>query len=296
MHPLTPNPHDPRLRIQKPKTWPLTMETASKNSRSSEQGKKTACQVLIIDRDPMSSDMLASLLDRDMQFHAVAVASSDLLPLLAKNRIDMVVLGAELSHGARNGFDLAAEVTRSHPSVMIVMLLNQPTPEAVINSFRSGARGVFSRDQPMTAFLECIGHVSKGFVWAGRKETTHLLEAFRSIPSPNLTAAHIRQLTSRELQVVRSAASGRTNKAIASELGLSEHTVKNYLFRAFEKMGVSNRVELLFGLMLSGQYSGPAPLDSQNVANGNGHHDGPQDSYKGGHRDGHNELSSETGS
>jgi DNA-binding CsgD family transcriptional regulator len=50
------------------------------------------------------------------------------------------------------------------------------------------------------------------------------------------------------MQVVRAATSGKTNKAIASELHLSEHTVKNYLFRAFEKLGVFNRVELPFYL------------------------------------------------
>jgi DNA-binding NarL/FixJ family response regulator len=59
-------------------------------------------------------------------------------------------------------------------------------------------------------------------------------------------------LSLRELQVVKGAARGKTNKVIASDLGLSEHTVKNYLFRAFEKLGVSNRVELLFYLTLRG--------------------------------------------
>jgi len=55
-------------------------------------------------------------------------------------------------------------------------------------------------------------------------------------------------LSLRELQVVKGAARGKINRMIASDLGLSEHTVKNYLFRAFEKLGVSNRVELLFYL------------------------------------------------
>jgi DNA-binding NarL/FixJ family response regulator len=51
---------------------------------------------------------------------------------------------------------------------------------------------------------------------------------------------------------VQCAAKGKTNRAIASDLQLSEHTVKNYLFRAFEKLGVSNRVELLFYLTMRG--------------------------------------------
>jgi DNA-binding NarL/FixJ family response regulator len=64
-------------------------------------------------------------------------------------------------------------------------------------------------------------------------------------------------LTVRELQVVKCAARGKTNKVIAGELGLSEHTVKNYLFHAFEKLGVSNRVELLFYLTLRGHTFDP---------------------------------------
>jgi DNA-binding NarL/FixJ family response regulator len=105
----------------------------------------------------------------------------------------------------------------------------------------------------MTEFLDCIEHVGKGFVWAGREETNALLEAFKSIPAPNvLFASDSPGLTVRELQVVQCAAKGKTNKTIASELHLSEHTVKNYLFRAFEKLGVSSRVELLFYLTIRG--------------------------------------------
>jgi DNA-binding NarL/FixJ family response regulator len=63
-------------------------------------------------------------------------------------------------------------------------------------------------------------------------------------------------LSYREKQVVQSAARGKTNKVIAGELGLSEHTVKNYLFHAFEKLGVSSRTELLFHLTLRGQTLG----------------------------------------
>ena len=68
-------------------------------------------------------------------------------------------------------------------------------------------------------------------------------------------------LTARELQVVQYAARGKTNKAIASELYLSEHTVKNYMFRAFEKLHVSNRVELLFYLATRGHPFGPPEIE-----------------------------------
>ena len=116
------------------------------------------------------------------------------------------------------------------------------------------------RNQPIAQFISCIEHVSKGFIWAGREETNSILEAFKSIPSP-MVLSNSPSLTARELQVVQCAATGKTNKAIASDLNLSEHTVKNYLFRAFEKIGVSSRIELLFYLTMQGHVAGGELID-----------------------------------
>jgi len=221
-----------------------------------------AFRILIVDRDSMSSDLLANALVRDSRCDAAAIQSVDLLNAACTGEVDLVVIGAEVKSKSGNGFDLARMVSRAHPSVSIVILLNHTTQESVINAFRAGARGVFSRQQSMTEFLDCVEHVQKGFIWAGRQETNSLLDAFRSIPAPNLITAHDSPaLTARELQVVQCAAKGKTNKAIANELGLSEHTVKNYLFRAFEKLGVSSRVELLFYLTLRGHTFMPAKSD-----------------------------------
>jgi two-component system nitrate/nitrite response regulator NarL len=153
----------------------------------------------------------------------------------------------------RAGFDLASTVSCTHPKIPIVILTDEATKEDTISALRSGARGVFNRQMPMSQFVDCVEHVRKGFIWAGPEETVFLLEAFKSVPALSALAEDDSlALSSRELQVVRSAASGKTNKAIASELSLSEHTVKNYLFRAFEKLGVSSRVELLFYLTMRG--------------------------------------------
>jgi len=219
-------------------------------------------RVLIVDRDPMSSDLLATRLTRDRNCHASAISVTDLLRALEADHVDLVVIGAELGQKSGNGFDLAQAVSRAHPSVLTVVLLNQPSHQSVVNAFRSGARGVFSRQQPVADFLDCVEHVRKGYIWAGRLETTLLLDAIKCIPSPDIAIAdESSQLTERELDVVRCAATGKTNKVIAAELALSEHTVKNYLFRAFEKIGVSNRVELLFYLTLRGHFPRPAKVD-----------------------------------
>jgi two-component system, NarL family, nitrate/nitrite response regulator NarL len=212
---------------------------------------------LIVDRDPMTSNLLADAMVRNLKCDTAAIHSSDLLRTLATRKIDIVVIGADLPPGPRTGFDLSDAVCRAHPEVTIVILLNGADHESVIDAFRSGARGVFSRQQPITEFLACIEHVKKGYIWAGKEETNSLLEAFKSIPSAGrLITSTSPPLTKREFEVVECAAKGKTNRAIAKELGLSEHTVKNYLFRAFDKLGISSRVELLFYLTLRGHTFG----------------------------------------
>lgn len=219
-------------------------------------------RVLIVDRDSMSGDLLAMAVSRVCDCDAIVVESADLLAELATKKVDIVVISSDLNSIPGTGFNLAHKVNRVHPEASVVMLLNHATPESVIIAFRSGVRGVFSRQQPMTEFVDCINHVKKGFIWAGRQETNSLLEAFKNIPAPNVTTTgDSPTLSARELQVVQYAAMGKTNRAIANELALSEHTVKNYLFRAFEKLGVSNRVELLFYLTTRGHSLTPAHTD-----------------------------------
>ncbi len=229
---------------------PPNRETGLKGFDESE----LAFRALIVDRDSMSADLLASALTRDRDCQASAVASADLLERMADGKVQLVVIGADLNQDTKTGFELARTVRRMHPAIPIVILLNQSTHESVLNAFRCGASGVFSRQQPVADFLECVDHVRKGCcIWAGKNETALLLGALSSIPSRDVSLeSDPSPLTIRELQVVKCAARGKTNKVIAGELGLSEHTVKNYLFRAFDKLGVSNRVELLFYLTQRG--------------------------------------------
>jgi DNA-binding NarL/FixJ family response regulator len=211
----------------------------------------------------MSGDLLVNALMRERTCQASTIQPLELLRVLATNEVDLVVVGAEVQTETGNGYDLVYTAARSYPNLGIVILLQNTTPESVIRAFRSGARGVFSRHQPMTEFFDCVEHVRKGYIWASREETNLLVDAFKSIPTFTLMSANDSPpLTSRELQVVHCAAKGKTNRAIANELNLSEHTVKNYLFRAFEKLGVSSRVELLFYLNLQ-EHALNSPRDGE---------------------------------
>ena len=111
---------------------------------------------------------------------------------------------------------------------------------------------------------DCIEHVNRGEIWAGRDQAQYLLEALRNTPScDGMEDGKLRLLSKRELEVAEHAAQGQSNKQIADELRLSEHTVKNYLFRVFEKLGVSSRFELLF--LLFNERNSPAISRASNI-------------------------------
>jgi two-component system nitrate/nitrite response regulator NarL len=213
-------------------------------------------KVVIVGRDSLTGSLLADSLIHNLNCDAVTARHSDVLRLLGSTVVDLVIISADLNSNAGAGFELASAVSSTYPAVPIIML-DEPLNDLVIRAFLSGARGVLNPQDSISEFMDCVEHVRKGSIWATRDVSNVLLEAFRSIPAPSLlTKDDSPALSTRELQVVQCAARGRTNKAIASELCLSEHTVKNYLFKAFEKLGVSSRVELLFYLTIRGHSFG----------------------------------------
>lgn len=234
-----------------------------------------AFHILVVGRDVMSGHLLADALGNTSAYRAKTIPSASLLSAAAAGLVNLAVISVNLPSGEGAGLELARALYRAYPRVLIIMLLDQPKRDLVVSAFRHGARGVFSRMQGVEDFLECVEHVRRGGIWTGRAETEYLLEAFKNIPGPEAPVCGATSLlTRRETQVVCCAAQGKTNRTIAGELSLSEHTVKNYLFRAFEKLGVSSRVELLFYLTTQGidlqanQAIGPLPnpLPPQSVS------------------------------
>jgi two-component system nitrate/nitrite response regulator NarL len=205
-------------------------------------------RILVADRHRMGSQLLAESLGRDPRFEIVGVATpAEVLSMVTTGHFHVVLISADLDCAPRKGLQVARTLIGLHPSVHIVILLETGTRESVIAAFRCGAAGVFCRIDPLSELPTCIERVNRGEIWCSRNDSQFLLEALRSTPScEGIDGDKIDLLSPRELQVAEGAAQGQSNKQIADRLGLSEHTIKNYLFRIFNKLGVSNRFELLF--------------------------------------------------
>ena len=206
-------------------------------------------QVLVGDNSRIHSHLLAEALNRDPRLHIVGSTStsSEFLEIASRKTPDVVIVSANLDDDPMGGMVTLRELHETHPQVPAIILVDSPKREIVIDAFRSGARGIFSKHESLETLCKCVRVVYEGQVWANSSEVRFALEALSSAPAIRaVNAGGLSLLSRRELQVVHYLAEGFTNREIGVRLGLSRHTIKNYLLKIFDKLGVSNRVELLF--------------------------------------------------
>jgi DNA-binding NarL/FixJ family response regulator len=206
-------------------------------------------RVLVGDNSRIHSHLLAEALKRDPRLRIAGSASSshEFLEMAARTNPDVVVISANLDDDPARGMAAGREFYETHPQTPCVMLLDSPKREFVLEAFRSGARGIFSKHEAPETLCKCVRVVFEGQVWASSQEVKFALEALSLVPTLRAgNAGGLSLLSRREQQVVHYLAEGLTNREIGARLGLSRHTVKNYLQKIFDKLGVSNRVELVF--------------------------------------------------
>jgi DNA-binding NarL/FixJ family response regulator len=204
-------------------------------------------RILVSETTPMGSSLLVGALEREPSFQLMKpVTPDELKDALQAERPDIVILSISTTDRPYGGCEIAREIRSVSPDARLILLLEDRKREAVLKAFQTGARAVFCRTESVQLLVKCIWAVNAGQIWANSSEIGYALEALIQLSAAQVTCAKVDELfTSRELQVLRCIAQGLSNREIADRLGLSEHTIKNYLFRMFDKAGVSNRVELL---------------------------------------------------
>jgi DNA-binding NarL/FixJ family response regulator len=185
--------------------------------------------------------------DHGLQVVASASSSQDLLAAVVQVPIDVAVISYSLDDQPARGTEVLREMRALRPQVKGVLLLDSSRPQDVLKCFRAGAKGIFSKQERLESLCKCIHCVHEGQIWARSVELELALDAFANSPLVRATNYKgIELLSARERQVTQYLAAGMANREIADSLGLSPHTIKNYLFRIFDKLGVSSRTELLY--------------------------------------------------
>jgi DNA-binding NarL/FixJ family response regulator len=180
-----------------------------------------------------------------------------MLDSVRRYEADLVLLLDDFGTRVEQLADSITRVCEVRPDAKIIVATDLTDSELVISAFSAGAKGVFSLHGSTVEMLRlCIERVNEGQIWANSRELIWVMHALQSArprkKRPNVVnASGAKLLSQREEDVVGLLIEGLPNREIAKTLNLSEHTIKNYLFRIYDKLGISNRTELLLYVMSS---------------------------------------------
>ena len=237
---------------------------------ASSGASRDLIRVLVADSNQTQSQLLSSALRRQPGLRVACCRSdvSDCLQALRSAQIDIVLLGdGPANHDAL--IETLRTLHANHPRTGLILLLDSYDRNFVVNAMRAGVRGLFSRaSQPFRALCRCISVVHQGQFWANTEQLGYVIDALTSGSATRvINAKGEGLLTPREEQIVTLVAEGIGNREIAEQLGIKENTVKKSLLRTYDKLGVSNRVELvLYALMHRGSEKSAEPSSSPRKA------------------------------
>jgi DNA-binding NarL/FixJ family response regulator len=204
--------------------------------------------VVISDANYMTSELLARALGRVRTLNILksAVSAGETLDAIVELRPNIAIVSTHQADGLCKGFEIVRQTRQLSPKTRCVVLMDDSDREFVIDAFRAGARGIFKRSGSMNVLSRCVSAVHSGQIWASSQDLQQVLEELqRTMPLRCVNALGESLLTKREQEIVPLVAHGLTNRELSSKLGVSEHTIKNHLFRIYEKLGISSRVELI---------------------------------------------------
>jgi DNA-binding NarL/FixJ family response regulator len=201
-----------------------------------------AIRVLVVDDHMIVRTGIRHVLESEPGFEVVGEAgdATEALSLTAELRPDVVVL--DISMPDVSGLDLAAQLRSTGGSTRVLILSMHNNAEYVLESVRAGAHGYLLKDTAATELRTAIRAVCQGESYFSPPVASRLSAAVRGEHDPR--AAGLAHLTGREREVLHGIAQGRTNKEIATELGISHRTVETHRESLMRKLQIRTVAEL----------------------------------------------------
>jgi two-component system response regulator DevR len=207
-----------------------------------DQSDARPLRLLVVDDHEVVRQGLVSLLERREHFQVVAEAgtAAEAVEMARKFEPDLVVMDVRLPDGS--GIEACREIRSEFPNTKVVILTSYPDEEAVLSAIIAGASGYLLkqiRGRDLVASLESVG---RGDSLLDPAVTEKVLDRVRRIATGTYTD-ELAQLTQQEQKILLLVAEGKTNKEIASEVFLSDKTVKNYVSSILSKLNLERRAQ-----------------------------------------------------
>jgi DNA-binding NarL/FixJ family response regulator len=234
-----------------------------------KKGSAVNIRLLMANLPVMLCDLLQGAFD---PIHDITIIEpinnvQHLLDVSKTDTADVILLGSSRVENICSAVAILDSLPDRYKDAKVIVLTQKPGYAEVISLFRAGVRGILcSADLRFDLLCKSIRCVHKGQIWASNEQLAYLVSSVSRPKSTDVTDAKGRPLlTAREQQVLHLLADGLSNYELATVLKLSEHTIKNHLFRIYDKLGVSNRMEAVL-YALTPRNTLPASTDAEGDA------------------------------
>jgi DNA-binding NarL/FixJ family response regulator len=199
-------------------------------------------RLLVVDDHEIVRQGLVALLDRREGFQVVAEAGTvaESIEAARRHEPDIVVMDVRLPDGS--GIEACREIRAERPETRVVMLTSYPDEEAVLSAIVAGASGYLLKQIRARDLVSALETVGRGESLLDPAVTEKVLERIRTIATGTFID-ELAELTTQERKILMLVAEGKTNKEIASEVFLSDKTVKNYVSSILAKLNLERRAQ-----------------------------------------------------
>ncbi|QRM30320.1 response regulator transcription factor [Microvirga sp. VF16] len=211
----------------------------------------------LIDDHPIIIEGLTHVLGLQNDFKIVATGRTyrEALAIVEKHRPELIILDTSLPG---SGPSTIAAIKAKHPNVRVLVFTAEPSVEHAVSALEAGAQGYVSKSCALDELLHAARSVFSGEIYVSRNFGSVVITALRNA-SLRKIAMEALKLSAREDQIVRLLLDGKTNREIATGLGITERTVKHYMTVLMQKLNARNRVEVVIAAQNLNRYPVGSP-------------------------------------
>ena len=180
-------------------------------------------------------------LEDDLRVVAQADSLENLRAAVERYPSDVVLLEGALLSGSTN---VVPELLRVAPDAKLIVQAVGNDEAQTVELYRKGVRGIISRSISPDLLVRCVRRIAAGETWIDNQSVNWVIEAYRAQAAALVSPKSQPRLSPKEMAIITCITQGKRNKEIAFQLGTTEQVIKNYLRKIYDKLGVSDRLEL----------------------------------------------------
>ena len=228
-------------------------------------GKRVPVRIIVADSEAIFRVGMGKIfaLERDLE----VVAQTETLPqtfnAASSTPADIILFEAGLSSNPPES--VSEVIRRAEPGTKVIVIAHFTGEEETVDYLRRGVRGILTRSISPDLLVRCVRKVSSGETWLDNQGVNWVIEAYRNQAEHGGSHKQQLRLSEKEMLIIGGVTQGLKNKDIAVEVGTTEQVVKNYLRKIYDKLGVSDRLELALYSMHRRLLDGYVPPASRDI-------------------------------